>query len=388
MLFKGTSNRTRQQIEWEVESIGAQMEAFTTREMTVLYIKVRKDGIPQAIDILGDVICNSTFAHDAVEEERWTILHEMDTVAQNVRGTILDELHGMAFRDQPIGLPILGSVEEVSNISTSQVRRYARRHFTSENMCLVAVGSVDHLNIAALAEKSFRNVSRTKDIGRIEPPIAKGTANFEGAMVTVERDDVPHSHVAFAYETAGWTDPDNVVLQCYRFMLDSYVKGNCNAKYSSNESIADIAVHDLAKSIAPFSLNYSDTGLLGIYSVHESGSTEEGIRVICENFLRHTHNCHVEDLEEAKRKLQLASFSFNDGTTALCEDIGKQMLMYGRRIHPLETLLRIEEVDMAALNRVGRRFFCDTEPVVAAVGLVSEVQPYEWWQRKPYPLKK
>lgn len=396
MLFKGTERRTRQQLEREIENLGAQLEAFTTREMTAVYIKARRENINDAIDILGDIICNSSVSPLAVEEEKLTIIREMEAVGESIRGTIMDELHRAAFHKQPIGQPILGTHEKVMKLSASSIRSYLHTHFRADRMYVVAVGAVEHEKVLSRVENAFSNIPTSKPAlkhafdatnhtlcteSTVE--VEKSDAKFVGSIAAVENPYTPFSHFAYAYETAGWTDPDHVVLHCYRFLLDSYVKGNSNARFSSNPYISTIAVRDLAESFTTFHARYSDTGLFGVYSVHGMDVTREGTRVSCENFLKHTSYCSQEDLEEAKRKLQLSTLSFLDGTTATCEDIGRQLIMTGRRMHPLEILQRIDEIDVAAIHRVGKRFF-HRDPVLTLVGPTFDLPSYSWWKSRSF----
>lgn len=381
MLFKGTKNRTRHDIEYEIESMGGILNAYTTRETTVFYAKVNNKDVPKAILILGDILTNSLFSESFIESERDIILREMESVEANMQEVIMDELHGMAYKDQPLGRTILGTPYSISQLSKSQMEQYIRCHYTGPRIIVACCGNVDHDVVAKSVEKSFSGIPREST--SLIPP-RKGTAYFLGSLVSIREDTMPLCHVAYAYETAGWNDPDVFPLLCYQMMLGSYVKGNSTAMYSGNEYIADIAKNDLAESVTPFNTLYSDTGLFGLYMVHDPMTLYEGNRIACENFLRHTYDCSPEKLEEAKNKLKVALLSQLDGSTPTCEEIGRQVITSGRRMHPLETLQRIEEVDVIAINNLGKRFFYDLDPVVAAKGPIHEFQSWEWWRRRSY----
>ncbi len=381
MLFKGTTNRTRVQLEKEIEAMGGQLNAYTTRENTVFYAKVHKADVNKAIEILGDILSNSTFSPAAIEAEKETILRELEDIASNPEESIMDELHGMAYKNQPLGRPILGTAFDIKSLNKQHLEQYVRAHFYGPRMVIAGAGAVDHDAIVKLSEKAFAAIPSESD--SVVPPV-KGTAYFLGSMVRIREDDMPFSHIAYAYETAGWNDPDVFPLLCYQMMLDSYTHGSTASQHSGNDYVSDVAIHHLVESFSPFNTLYSDTGLFGLYMVCDAMTTYEGPRVLAENLLRPTYDCNPEKLEEAKNKLKMALFSQLDGTTATFEDIGRQVLTTGRRMHPLETLQRIEEVDVIAINNVGKRFLYDTDPVVAAKGPIFEIQPYEWWRRRSF----
>lgn len=381
MLFKGTVNRSRIQLEKEIEAMGGQLNAYTTRESTVFYAKVAKNDVPKAVEILGDILCNSTFNQNAIDAERETILRELEDVSSNLQEVVMDELHGMAYKNQPIGRSILGTAYDIKNINKAEIEQYVRAHFFGPRMVISGAGAVDHDQIVSLAEKSFSAIPIESDS---MVPVVKGSAYFLGSMVRLREDDMPFCHIAYAYETAGWNDPDVFPLLCYQMMVESYTHGSTAAAYSASEQIVDVALNHLAESMTPFNTLYSDTGLFGMYMVTDAMTGYEGPRILCDHFLRPTYDCSPEKLEEAKNKLKMALFSQLDGTTATAEEIGRQVITTGRRMHPLETLQRIDEVDVVAINRVGKRFIYDADPVVAAMGPVFEVQPYEWWRRRSF----
>lgn len=128
--FKGTQKRSRQQLELEVESNGAHMNAYTSREQTTFYIDCFKDKVDWAVEFLGDIISNSKFTEDAVENERDTILAEFDHVEANVQEFMMDNVHQTAYRYNSLGLPILGKKENIEHkITGEMVRDFRNTHY-------------------------------------------------------------------------------------------------------------------------------------------------------------------------------------------------------------------------------------------------------------------
>merc|ERR1719201_1737998 len=155
MAFKGTTKRSQEQLEKEIENIGGHLNAYTSREQTVYYAKVFKDDVPQAIDILSDILQNSKLDEAAIERERGVILREMEEVMANREEVIFDELHATAFQGTPLGRTILGPTENILNITRDDLDKYIKTHYTAPRMVIAGAGAVEHDQLKDLAEKTF-----------------------------------------------------------------------------------------------------------------------------------------------------------------------------------------------------------------------------------------
>ena len=111
--FKGTKRRTQQDLELEVENMGAHLNAYTSREQTVYYAKSFSKDLPKAVDILSDILQNSTLGEAEIERERGVILREMQEVETNLQEVVFDHLHATAYQGTPLGRTILGPTENI-----------------------------------------------------------------------------------------------------------------------------------------------------------------------------------------------------------------------------------------------------------------------------------
>merc|ERR1719454_2265746 len=144
MAFKGTTKRTQLQLETEVENMGAHLNAYTSREQTVYYAKVLKKDVPKAVELLSDILTNSTFSAAAVERERDVILREMEEVESMTEEVIFDMLHECAYVGTPLARTILGPVENIKSISAEDIKSYIATHYTAPRMVFAASGAVEH----------------------------------------------------------------------------------------------------------------------------------------------------------------------------------------------------------------------------------------------------
>lgn len=379
MAFKGTARRSRRQLEEEVENLGGHLNAYTSREQTVFYMRVLKKDVPQAMDILGDIVTNSKISEEDVNRERDTIIREARSVDGQLEEVIFDRLHQTAYRGSSLSRTILGPDRNIETITRDDIKAYVARHYTSDRMVIAGAGAVDHKQLIELAGKHFGSVP-TKPAS----PVIFEPARFTGSDIMVRFDDMPRAHVAYAFPTAGWSDADNYPLLVIQTLLGSWEKSVHGGIHSSSALVSEVAKWELADSITAFNTQYSDTGLFGLHAVAEPQTLNNLMYTMTRALFMLSQGVDETRLNEAKNQLKLNLLSHLDGSSAACEDIGRQILTYGRRIHPVEALARIESVDSNAIRNVAHRFFYDRDHALAAIGPVWELPDYNWIRSRSY----
>merc|ERR1719234_2497610 len=134
MAFKGTSKRTQTGLELEVENMGAHLNAYTSREQTVFYAKCLSGDLDGAVEILSDILTNSTFGQEEIERERGVILREMQEVEMNLQEVVFDHLHAVAYQGTPLGRTILGPAKNIKSISRDDLTHYINTHYKGPRM--------------------------------------------------------------------------------------------------------------------------------------------------------------------------------------------------------------------------------------------------------------
>src|SRR4029077_15180234 len=153
MAFKRCRLRISLAIAEEIEAVGGHLNAYTSRESTAYYAKVLKEDVPLALDILADILLNSSFDPAEFERERTVILQEIGQANDTPDDIIFDHFQERAFPDQAMGRPTLGSPEIIRRLSRESVIAYLRDHYGAARMVLSASGNFDHDRLVALAEK-------------------------------------------------------------------------------------------------------------------------------------------------------------------------------------------------------------------------------------------
>jgi processing peptidase subunit beta len=384
MAFKGTQNRTQQQLEEEIENIGGHLNAYTSREQTVYYAKVFKQDVPQAVEILADILQNSKLDDAAIERERDVIVREAEEVDKMLDEVIFDRLHETAYQGGGLARTILGPNENVRSLTRGDLDGYIKTHYTAPRMVLAGAGAVDQNTLTDLAAKHFGGLPSAPADGLVVP---QEPACFVGSDIRIKDDEVPHAHVAIAFESAGWTDPKAFPLMIMQTLIGSWDRTGVMGGNVSSKLGQVVAEQELAHSFTTFNTCYSDTGLFGVYGIADRYKLQDFVWYTMEAMVRLVHKTTDEEVDRAKTQLKASMLLQLDGSTAVCEDIGRQMLTYGRRMSPAEIFARIDAVDAATVRAAADAVINDQDHALAALGPIHELPDYNFVRRRSYWLR-
>ncbi|CAK4690498.1 unnamed protein product [Aphanomyces euteiches] len=379
MAFKGTAKRTQQQLEVEIENMGGHLNAYTSREQTVYYAKVFKKDVPQALDILSDILQNSKLDEAAIERERDVILREMEEVNKQQEEVIFDRLHETAYMGNGLGRTILGPEANVRSLTKADLQDYIATHYTAPRMVIAGAGAVDHQQLVDLAQQSFGNLPSEPRVAPTLEPV-----KFVGSDIRIRDDDLPLAHVAIGFESYGWTSEHSFPLLVLQTLLGSWDRTSSAGLNSSSKLGQVVAEQELAHSFMTFNTSYQDTGLFGVYAVADKYKLNDLTWYIMEALVRTVHKTSDEEVERAKTQLKASILMQLDGSSPVCEDIGRQLLVYGRRLTPAEIFARIDAVDAAAVRKTADDVINDKEHALAAVGPIHELPDYNFIRRRSY----
>lgn len=383
MAFKGTSKRSQVELELAVENMGAHLNAYTSREQTVFYAKCLANDVPNAIEILADIIQNSKLAEPEIERERGVILREMQDVESNLQEVVFDHLHATAFQGTPLGQTILGPTKNIKKISKQDLQEYISNHYKPSRIVLSAAGGVEHEKLVELTKKHFSGLKGqyTSEIPDVAP------CRFTGSEIRVRDDSMPLAHIALAVEGAGWSDADNIPLMVANTLIGSWDRSQGGGANNASQLARAAAIEGLCHSFQSFNTCYKDTGLWGIYFVSEPMQIEDMLFNIQGEWMKLCTSVTEAEVERAKNLLKTNMLLQLDGTTPICEDIGRQMLCYNRRIPLHELEARIEAVNASTIREVCNKFIYDRCPAVAAIGPVEGLPDYNRIRGSMYWLR-
>ncbi|KAG6736301.1 hypothetical protein POTOM_060948 [Populus tomentosa] len=382
MIFKGTEKRGVRELEEEIENMGGHLNAYTSREQTTYYAKVMDKDVNKALDILADILQNSTFDEERMSRERDVITMEMKEVEGQTEEVIFDHLHATAFQYSPLARTILGPAKNIETISRDDIRNYIQTHYTAPRMVIVASGAVKHEEFVGEVKKLFTKLS--SDQTTAAQLVAKDPAYFTGSEVRIIDDDIPLAQFAVAFQGASWTDPDSIALMVMQAMLGSWNKSAGGGKHMGSELVQRVAIDEIAESVMAFNTNYKDTGLFGVYAVAKPDSLDDLAWAIMHETTKLCYRVSEAEVTRACNQLKSSLLLHIDGTSPVAEDIGRQLLTYGRRIPFAELFARIDAVGPSTIKRVASRFIHDQDIAIAAMGPIQGLRDYNWFRRRTY----
>ncbi|KAJ3182381.1 55 kDa erythrocyte membrane protein [Geranomyces variabilis] len=374
MAFKGTKSRTQVQLETQIENIGGHLNAYTSREQTVYYAKSLSSDVGTSVEILSDILQGSTLNTDAIERERDVILREAEEVDKQKEEVVFDHLHASAFQGSPLGRTILGPNENIKSITRKDLTDYISTNYTPERMVLAAAGGVEHDALVKLAEKHFGSLAvGTATSG----PGKQLKAKFFGSDLRARFDDHPTAHIALAVEGVSWTSPDYWALLVAQSIVGSWDRSLGAAPHVSSKLAQNLNKWGLANSFMSFNTSYSDTGLFGVYAVSESRMhLDDLIHYIQQEWHRLAVAVTETEVFRAKNQLKTSLLLALDGTTPIAEDIGRQMLVYGKRLTPWEVDGLIEKVTAEDVMKVAKQYIHDQEVCMVGYGPIESLPDY------------
>ncbi|KAH9823757.1 Mitochondrial-processing peptidase subunit beta [Teratosphaeria destructans] len=379
LAFKGTQKRSQSQLELEIENMGAHLNAYTSRENTVYYAKAFNNDVPATVDILSDILQNSKLENSAIERERDVILREQEEVDKQLEEVVFDHLHATAFQNQPLGRTILGPKENIQSINRNDLESYIKTNYTADRMVLVGSGGVPHEQLVQLAEKYFGNLPHYNPDAQSNAYQrgVTGKPDFVGSEVRIRDDTLGTANIAIAVEGVSWKDDDYFTALVTQAIVGNWDRAMGNSPYLGSKLSTFIHEHKLANSFMSFSTSYSDTGLWGIYLVTDAFTRiDDLVHFTLREWSRLSFQVSEAETERAKAQLKASILLSLDGTTAVAEDIGRQIITTGRRLSPEEVDRAIESVTANDVKSFAQRKLWDRDIAISAVGNIEGLLDY------------
>ena len=354
MAFKGTERRTAAGIAEEIEAVGGHINAYTAREQTAYYVKVLKEDTALAADLIGDILTHSTFDAEELERERGVILQEIGQANDTPDDIVFDHFQETAYPDQPMGRPVLGTEKHIRGMRRDALMGYMRRHYTAGNTVLAAAGNLHHDDVLELATRHFADLPV-----QAAPPALPGI--YTGGEFREARD-LDQVHIVLGFPAVAYGDAD-----FYPAMLLSTLLGGGMSSRLFQEVREK---RGLVYSIYSFTAPSMDGGMFGIYAGTGESEAAELMPVTLDE-LRKVQD-QVSDAELARAQVKAGLLMSLESTGSRCEQLARQLQVFGRVIPTAETVARIEAVGIADVQRAAARIFRGA-PTLAAMGPAGQV---------------
>ncbi len=357
MMFKGTPTRTAAQISEAFDGIGAELNAFTSKEYTCYYSRVIDEHLPTAVEILSDMVCHASLTDDACVKEREVVIEEI----ARMEDTPDDRIHELFARtlwpEHPIGLSILGSRETVGSFDHAASVEFRRRHYLTGNCVVAAAGSVDHDALVDLARTHLADLP----VGpRSERP--KAASPSTGRLTVLEKD-TEQAHICYGVTGLSAHDPDRFILT----VLDNVLGGGMASRLF--QEIRE--KKGLVYSVYSFNAHFQDTGQFAVYAGTRPSNAEEVVRLIQDEFANVLRSgLTAEEITRAKESIKGHLVLSLEHTRNRMTRLGKNAVTDGELLSVDEIVERIDAVTADDLSRVAGQVLTG-DRVLAMIGPFS-----------------
>ena len=339
MAFKGTNSRSARDIAVEIESVGGHLNAYTSREHTAYFVRVLKEDLALSVDILADILQNSTFEEEELARERAVVIQEIGQTEDTPDDIIFDHLQAVCFPDQPLGRSILGPAEGVANMGRDVLFDFMAEHYTASRLLLCAAGAVEHDAFVTLAKKNFSGLQQGGP-NPLEPAVFKGGESRD------ERE-LEQVHFTLALPALAYEDVDFYPMQVMSTVLGGGMSSRLFQEIREKRG--------LCYSVFCFASSYKECGAFTIYAGTGADQVGELVPAICDEILRLSGDAGSDEVDRARAQLKAGTLMSLESSASRAEQLARQTLVFGRQIPLAELIQRIDAVDVAAVRRVAER---------------------------------
>jgi predicted Zn-dependent peptidase len=335
MAFKGTARRSARDIVEEIEAVGGDLNAATSVDSTTYYAHVMRKDTPLALDILSDILLAPRFDRTELQRERGVILQEIAASLDSPEDIVYDYISEAGFPDQPVGRPILGTIESVGTFGHEQLGAYLSTHYHAPNMVLAAAGAVDH---AVLVADAKRLLASLPGDAAPEPE----TAVYRGGTRRSEKP-FEQTQLMVGLEAPAYYQPGYFTSQILAGALGGGMSSRLFQEVRERRG--------LCYSVYAFSSGLTDSGMFIIHAAGSPEKADELFGVIRTELERAAESGFTEaEIDRVKAQLKMGILSGLESSSARADQLARQTLFHGRDLPIPELIERVEAVVAADLQ--------------------------------------
>lgn len=363
MLFKGTKNRKANEIAEEIDYLGGQLNAFTSKECTCFYTKVLDENIKEAVDILSDMFFNSLFAQEEIEKEISVVIEEIKMYEDSPEDIVHDKLSEIIFDDSPMAYNILGTEENLKTFNKEKVTTYMEENYSPSNTVISIAGNFDEDEFINLINQKFEHWEN-KEVKHINKD-----SKYERKVVGVSKD-LEQLHICIGNRTFGRHDENYHAL----LVLNNLFGGTMSSRIFQEVR----EKKGLVYSIYSFVSNYKDTGIFSIYAGMSYDQVEDALRTIFKEMTKIKNgNISEEEFKRAKQQIKGNYILSLESTSSRMSAIGRRELLYNEILYPDEVIAAIDNVKMENLLEVAKDLFNIDKLSITFVGNLNKYPAIE-----------
>ena len=369
LLFKGTTSRTALEISSSIESVGGEMNAFTSKEYTCFYARVIDTDLPMAIDVVSDLITSSVVSALDVDAERKVVLEEIAMRDDDPSDLVHDLFSNTYYGDTPIGRPILGTIDSINAMSRNTVFNYYKKKYLPQDLVVAVAGNIKHKRVVAMVEQAL---SRDNFLDVMAAPVIRPNLpirNSKQQSVGLIYKKSEQAHMFYGMEAVARADERRFAMG----VLSAALGGGMSSRLF--QEIRE--KRGLAYSVYSYAQQFAGSGLIGFYAGCNPAKAVEVVEIIrsvlsdvAENGMTH------EEIDRAKGAVRGSLVLSQEDTGSRMSRIGKNEIVYGQVMDFDDILTSIDRVNAQDIREIASEFLVKT-PTLALVGPFKNEAKFE-----------
>jgi predicted Zn-dependent peptidase len=353
LLFKGTDRFSSREIDETFDSIGAEVNAGTSKETTSVYSRFLDRHLDRAFDVLSDMVLRSTYPD--IDSERQVVIEEIAMYEDEPQDKVHDVLSKAIFGDHPLGRPIIGRAEVISSVSVPEIQAYHDERYVGSKLVIAAAGNVDHAKVVELAKRHVE-CEPTSAVGEPDPAPAKTTPR-----VCFHQKETEQYHLCLGGPGIARGDERRFALR----VLDTILGGSTSSRLFQEVR----EKRGLAYAVYSYSSQFADGGHVGLYVGTRPDNVDEALDVIGTELHRLSADGVTEaELARARENVKGRTTLSMESTLARMNRLGSSVLMGVPLLTLDEVLARIDAVTLDDLAALASELYDPARLSAAAIG--------------------
>ena len=337
MVFKGTEKRTTRQIAEEMDKVGGQLNAFTSKECTCFYAKVVDEHLPLAMDVLSDLVTAPIFDPAELEKEKGVVIEEINMSADDPEDSVHELLMLANYGDQPVARPILGTEEKIAAYSPEDLRAYWKKMYRPQNTVLALAGNYDWNTVVALAEKLLDKWSSDAFESRA------CTTNPVPVTLLTKEKDIEQIHICLGFPALPIGDERSYELSLFNSVFGGAMSSRLFQKIREERGAA--------YTVYSYPNAYTDSGMLSVYAGTNPDAAEEVYGLLLGEAKKLASEGMTRDeFMMAREQLKAGYILGLESTSARMQSLGRRLLLLGNTRTETEVIDRVNAIDFDSTN--------------------------------------
>ena len=353
LFFKGTKKRpTTIEIAHELDNMGAEFNAFTSKEYTGFYITAASKYIDIILDILSDILLNSLFKEEEIQKERGAVIEEMNMFQDTPMRYIGDVFEELLYGDTPLGRKVIGAKKTLNNMKRDDFINYFKENYNSQNIVISIAGKFENLNL----EKFLGNVKKGK-----KSEYEKYTDNQKIPQVFIMDKKTDQAQVAIGYKTFSVFDKRRTILDVLATILGGGMSSRLFTEVRERRG--------LCYFVRTFAEHYLDQGYIGTFSGVTLSKIDKAIKIILQEHKKIIkYEISPKELNKAKEYIKGKFLLSAEGSYDIAHFIGMEKLILDRVISIEDYFKEIQGVTTIAIKKIAQEIFIPEQLNLAIIG--------------------